>query len=64
MRQRLKTIEAYKAIKDVFDTNFLNEIIEKIIKKRQQEFFDDSNQSTQKRQRNRQMMMKNFDSTT
>jgi hypothetical protein len=53
MRQRLKTIETYKAIKDVFDTNFLNEITEKIVRKRQQEFFDDSNQN-QKRQKNRQ----------
>jgi hypothetical protein len=52
MRQRLKTIEAYKAIKNVSNTNFLNEITEKIVKKRQQEFFDD--QSTQKRQKNRQ----------
>jgi hypothetical protein len=52
MRQRLKTIETYKAIKNVFDTNFLNEITEKIVKKRQQEFFDDSNQN-QKRQKNR-----------
>jgi hypothetical protein len=53
MRQRLKTIEAYKAIKDVSDTNFLNEIIEKIVKKRQQNFFDDS-QSNQKRQKNQE----------
>jgi hypothetical protein len=52
MRQRLKTIEAYKAIKGVSDTNFLDEITEKIVKKRQQEFFDD--QSNQKRQKNRQ----------
>jgi hypothetical protein len=34
MRQRLKIIETYKAIKNVSDTNFLNEIIEKIVKKR------------------------------
>jgi hypothetical protein len=37
MRQRLKIIEAYKVIKNVFDTNFLNEITEKMIRKRQQE---------------------------
>jgi hypothetical protein len=53
MRQRLKTIETYKAIKDVSDTNFLNEITEKIVKKRQQNFFDDS-QSNQKRQKNQE----------
>jgi hypothetical protein len=33
MRQRLKIIETYKVIKNVFDTNFLNEITEKMIKK-------------------------------
>jgi hypothetical protein len=53
MRQRLKIIEAYKAIKDVSDTNFLNEITEKIVKKRQQNFLNDS-QSNQKRQKNQE----------
>jgi hypothetical protein len=53
MRQRLKIIETYKAIKNVSDTNFLNEITEKIVKKRQQNFFDDS-QSNQKRQKNQE----------
>jgi hypothetical protein len=52
MRQRLKTIETYKAIKDVSNTNFLNEITEKIVKKKQQGFFDE--QSNQKRQKNQQ----------
>ncbi len=51
MRQRLKTIEAYKAIKGISDTNFLDGITEEIVKKRQQDFFDDS-QSNQKRQKN------------
>jgi hypothetical protein len=55
MRQRLKIIGAYKAIKGVFDTNFLNGITEKIVRKRQQEFFDDSQSNqNQKRQKNRQ----------
>jgi hypothetical protein len=55
MRQRLKIIETYKAIKNVFDTNFLNEITEKIVRKRQQKFFDDSQSNqNQKRQKNRQ----------
>jgi hypothetical protein len=40
MRQRLKIIEAYKVIKNVSDTNFLDEITEKMIKKRQQELDD------------------------
>ncbi len=51
MRQRLKIIETYKVIKNVSDTNFLDEITEKMIKKRQLELDD---QSTQKRQKNRQ----------
>jgi hypothetical protein len=55
MRQRLKTIETYKAIKSVFDTNFLNGITEKIVRKRQQEFFDDSQSNqNQKRQKNQE----------
>ncbi len=55
MRQRLKTIGAYKAIKRVSNTNFLNEITEEIVRKRQQEFFDDSQSNqNQKRQKNRQ----------
>jgi hypothetical protein len=55
MRQRLKIIETYKTIKDVSNTNFLNEITEKIVRKRQQEFFDDSQSNqNQKRQKNRQ----------
>jgi hypothetical protein len=40
MRQRLKIIETYKVIKNVFDTSFLNQIIEKMIKKRQQDLDD------------------------
>jgi hypothetical protein len=44
MRQRLKIIKTYKVIKNVSDTNFLDEIIEKMIKKRQQEFDDQFNQ--------------------
>ena len=51
MRQRLKIIEANKVIKNVSNTNFLNEIIEKMIKKRQQEI---DNQFNQKRQKDRQ----------
>ncbi len=47
MRQRLKIIEAYKVIKNVSDTNFLDEITEKMIKKRQQKLDDQS-----KRQKN------------
>ena len=43
MRQRLKIIEIYKVIKNVSDTNFLDEITEKMIKKRQQEFDDQFN---------------------
>jgi hypothetical protein len=49
MRQRLKIIETYKVIKNVSDTNFLDEITEKMIRKRQQELDDQS-----KRQKNRQ----------
>jgi hypothetical protein len=35
MRQRLKIIETYKVIENVSNTNFLDEITEKMIKKRQ-----------------------------
>jgi hypothetical protein len=40
MRQRFKIIETYKVIKNVSDTNFLDEITEKMIKKRQQKLDD------------------------
>jgi hypothetical protein len=40
MRQRSKIIKAYKVIKNVSDKNFLDEIIEKMIKKRQLELDD------------------------
>jgi uncharacterized membrane protein YgaE (UPF0421/DUF939 family) len=50
MRQRLKIIKAYKVIKNVSNMNFLDEIIEKMIKKKQLKLDD---QSTQKRQKNR-----------
>jgi hypothetical protein len=49
MRQRLKIIEAYKVIKNVSDTNFLDGITEKMIRKRQQKLDDQF-----KRQKNRQ----------
>ncbi len=52
MRQRLKIIETYKVIKNVSDTNFLDEITEKMIKKRQQEFDDQFNQKRQKSRQN------------
>jgi uncharacterized iron-regulated protein len=52
MRQRLKIIETYKAIKNVSDTNFLNEITEKMIRKRQQELYDQFKR--QKKNENRQ----------
>jgi uncharacterized iron-regulated protein len=52
MRQRLKIIETYKVIKNVSDTNFLNEIIEKMIKKRQQKLDDQFKR--QKKNENRQ----------
>ncbi len=52
MRQRLIIIEAYKIIKNVSDTNFLDEITEKMIKKRQQEFDDQFNQKRQKDRQN------------
>jgi hypothetical protein len=48
MRQRLKIIETYKVLKNVSNTNFLDEITEKMIKKRQLKLDD---QSTQKRQK-------------
>jgi hypothetical protein len=52
MRQRLKIIETYKVIKKVSDTNFLNEITEKMIRKRQQELDDQFKR--QKKNENRQ----------
>jgi hypothetical protein len=52
MRQRLKIIETYKVIKNVSDTNFLNEITEKMIRKRQQELDDQFKR--QKKNENRQ----------
>jgi uncharacterized iron-regulated protein len=52
MRQRLKIIETYKVIKNVSDTNFLDEITEKMIKKRQQELNDQFNR--QKKNENSQ----------
>jgi hypothetical protein len=52
MRQRLKIIETYKVIKNVSNTNFLNEITEKMIKKRQQKLDDQFKR--QKKNENRQ----------
>jgi hypothetical protein len=40
MRQRLRIIETYKVMKNVLNTNFLNEMTEKRIKKRQQKLDD------------------------
>jgi hypothetical protein len=50
MRQRLKIIETYKVIKNVSDTNFLDEITEKMIRKRQQELDDQSKRQNENRQ--------------
>jgi uncharacterized iron-regulated protein len=52
MRQRLKIIGTYKAIKNVSDTNFLNGITEEMIRKRQQELDDQFKR--QKKNENRQ----------
>ncbi len=48
MRQRLKTIDAYKIIQKLTNTNILNEIIDEMIKKRQQK--PNNLQSNKKRQ--------------
>jgi hypothetical protein len=54
MRQRLKTIGAYKAIKNVSDTNFLDGITEEMIRKRQQELDDQSKRQENRQSENRQ----------